>query len=302
MGLLQALAVTQGAPAVAAMDSYTAATFNMQNQDRWDGHWTGAGGDLEASLLNTTDAPQVMALQELGSTVPCSANPQQLITLGRSLQSVKTDIKTEWTVTKCEQPFSKATNYDLIFLATRTGNATRNLGFVVDRSLVIPFDNNHVHVIGAAQNDQKKDVAGNPKPMLGIKLPNGTWFYSVHGANNSNDLGDTANRIDAAREDAGPNDWTVLGDFNRTATSWTAADLGGAHVVDSDAATFKAPRPEPDDGRGKNLDYAISSSKPVGYQAYRLDNLYSDHHAVWFGPDCDPAQPVARSTAARGKA
>ncbi|MFD4393418.1 glycosyl hydrolase family 18 protein [Kitasatospora sp. NPDC058478] len=275
----------------------------MKNENRWDGSWTGGGGNLEADLLNTTDAPQVMALQELGSTVPCPANPQQFVTLGRDLQGVNTDVKTQWTVTKCEKPFTEATNYDLIFLATRNGNATRNLGFVVDRGLPIPFDVNNVHVIGQAFNDQDKEVPGNPKPMLGIRLPDGTWFYSVHGANTSNDRNDTGNRIAAAREDASPNSWTVLGDFNRTATSWTPADLGGAHVVHSDGETYPAPRPDPDDGKGKNLDYAISSSLPPDeYQAYRLNTPYSDHHAVLFERDCAPAQPVARSAAARGKA
>ncbi|MEV8322304.1 glycosyl hydrolase family 18 protein [Kitasatospora sp. NPDC056731] len=285
------------------MDSYKAATFNMKNENRWDGSWKGGGGNLEADLLNTTDAPQVMALQELGSTVPCPANPQQFVTLGRDLQGVNTDVKTQWTVTKCEKPFTEATNYDLIFLATRNGNATRNLGFVVDRGLPIPFDVNNVHVIGQALNDQNNEVPGNPKPMLGIRLPDGTWFYSVHGANTSNDRNDTGNRIAAAREDASPDSWTVLGDFNRTATSWTPADLGGAHVVHSDGETYPAPRPDPDDGKGKNLDYAISSSLlPDEYQAYRLNTPYSDHHAVLFERDCAPAQPVARSTAARGKA
>ncbi|MFJ2809300.1 hypothetical protein ACIO9K_24740, partial [Kitasatospora sp. NPDC087271] len=305
VGLLQALAVTQGAPAVAAMDSYKAATFNMQNQDRWDRDRDGepGGGNLEANLLNTNDAPDVVALQEVGSTVPCPANPQQFVTRGRSLEGIDTDIRTEWTVTKCEQPFAIARDYDLFFLPSRSGNATRNLGFVVRHSLAIPLDINNVHVIGPALNDQGVEVANNPKPMLGIRLPDGTWFYSVHGSNAVNDRNDTANRIAAAKADARLNSWTVLGDFNRTAASWVGSpDLGTAHVVDSDGATYPAPRPDPDNGSGKNLDYAISSSLPVGYTGFRLTNLYSDHHAVLFEPYCDPAQPVARSIATRGKA
>ncbi|MGA5824036.1 glycosyl hydrolase family 18 protein [Kitasatospora sp. NPDC094028] len=301
VGLLQALAVTQGAPAVAAMDTYTAATFNMRNQDRWDGTSDGQGGNLEADLLNTKDAPDVVALQELGSRVPCGT-PQLLNTQASYLPTVDTDETAQWTVAKCEKPFVQAKDYDLFFLATQNGTATRNLGFVVKRSLNVPFNVNNVHVIGPAVNVRGADA---PKPMLGIRLGGNTWFYSVHGANNSNDVGDTNNRIAAARADAGTDSWTVLGDFNRIARSWTPADLGGAHLVDSDAETYPAPRPDPDDGSGKNLDYAISSAQPpADYLGYRLDKPYSDHHAVWFGvEDCGGSQPVPRSIAAtHGKA
>ncbi|WP_180357385.1 glycosyl hydrolase family 18 protein [Streptomyces sp. TLI_146] len=202
-------------------------------------------------------------------------------------------------MTKCLQPFTLATNYDLFFLNIRNGNQTRNVGFAVKRNqngVSVPLNRDNVHVIGAAVTDRGAPIGDSPKPMLGIRMGDGTWFYSVHGANNQNDLGDTANRLAAAREDAGNNSWTILGDFNRRAESWTPADLGGAHLLHSGQLTHKAPLPTLPDG--KNLDYAISSAAPpAGYAAWRLEDLYSDHHAVWFGRynGCGNENTVSRS-------
>lgn len=170
VGLLQALAVTQGAPAVAAMDSYTAATFNMRNQDRWDGTWGGGGGNLEADLLHTEDAPDVVALQELGSQVPC-VNPQELNTRGRNLLLSDTDIQTEWTVSKCEQPFRHARNYDLFFLASRTANATRNLGFVVKHSLAVPLDINERPYIQVDRGPSRRSGAATSSGRTAARRP-----------------------------------------------------------------------------------------------------------------------------------
>lgn len=63
----------------------------------------------------------------------------------------------------------------------------------------VPLDDGNVHVIGRATDG---DGYTAPKPMLGIRLGDDTWFQSVHGANNTNNRGDTLNRIEAAREDA----------------------------------------------------------------------------------------------------
>lgn len=291
--LLQVLALAQGSPAAAAVENYTAATFNMQNQDRWDARWTKGGGNLEATLLLSEYAPQVVALQEMKSTAPCdpARQEEQLI---RAQTLAGTETPRDWRVTKCTTPFTVATGYDLFFLAIENGNATRNIGFVVDHALNIPLDDASVHVIGRAVDAVGNPIGDAPKPMLGLKLGGDTWFYSVHGANNTNDRGDTANRIDAARTDAGGLSWTVLGDFNRRAGSWRAGDLRGTeHVVAPDVHTYPvAPAPE------KTLDYAITSDTSPAYEAWRLNDLHSDHHAVWFGPACAPTVTTTTARAA----
>ncbi|WP_051855193.1 glycosyl hydrolase family 18 protein [Streptomyces sp. NRRL B-1347] len=296
--LLGALAVTQAPPALAAMHTYKAATFNMQNGNRWDGTVTNAGGNLEADLLDTSDAPDVVALQELGSWAPCVDSRSETRQV-RSGRLAGTEDPRYWEVTECSDPFVKARGYDLFFLGIENGNSTRNLGFVVKSELDVSLAND-VHVIGRAVDGNGDLVPGNPKPMLGIKVGGDTWFYSVHGANNTDDRGDTANRIAAARADAGLISWTVLGDFNRRAETWGRADLNGAHVVDSGTATYKAPLPTLP--TGKNLDYAITSAAPPAtYVGVRVNNLYSDHHAVLFETRCRNRNTVARSTT-RGEA
>ncbi|MFI1177269.1 glycosyl hydrolase family 18 protein [Streptomyces melanogenes] len=290
--LLQALVAAQGPPALAAVQDYTAATFNMMNQDRWDHDLQGAVGNLEDDLLLDSQ-PDVVAVQEVSSSVPCGASQT------RDFQNravTGTEPPETWKVTKCVTPFTDA-DYDLFFLATGSGGATRNLAFVVKHAYAVPLDDNNVHVIGRA-TDGRYDT---PKPMLGIRLGGDTWFYSVHGANNRNNRGDTVNRIEAAREDAGAagtDKWAVLGDFNRDADSWGVGELDGAGVLDPGAHTYHAPPDNPT----RTLDYAIVHPAPLnGYRAVRNDILYSDHYSVKFGPACNAAPVVARS-ATRGEA
>ncbi|MGW7412135.1 glycosyl hydrolase family 18 protein [Streptomyces sp. NPDC054863] len=308
--LLQVLVLSQGPPAVAAMHTYKAVTFNMQNGDRWDEHWRFNGGNLETHIL-LAENPDIVALQEMGSRAPCGSNFVEKKIVSERIDD--TEAPVAWTVFKCISPFAVAKGYDLFFLAIDNGNATRNLGFVVRSG--VPFDDatlhDNVRVIGRAMDDNGVLVSGNPKPMLGIKLGDGTWFYTVHGANNGHtngDPGDTVNRIAAARENAGTNSWAVLGDFNKPKEDWTPADLGGAHVLDSDGNTSEAPLPDPDapgppvpdPPKAKNLDYAITSAAPPGdYNGIRLQNVFSDHHAVSFEtlPACADGNTVARSTA-----
>ncbi|GGV32814.1 glycosyl hydrolase family 18 protein [Streptomyces spectabilis] len=304
--LLGALTVTQAPPAVAAMHSYKAVTFNMLNGNRWD-ESSPVGkdpkvkgkGNLETDIL-LAEEPDVVALQEIGSYAPCRANAVTRQVESEELDDTEPPI--DWEVTKCEAPFEVADDYDLFYLTIGSGNATRNLGLVVRED--VPFDDNdndNVHVIGRADDGNQYD---SPKPMLGIKLGGDTWFYTVHGANNDHtrrDQGDTVNRIRAAKADAGNDSWTVLGDFNKKATAWTAAELGGAHVVDSEAATHEAPLPTL--AHGKNLDYAISSTAPpADYGGVRLDDVYSDHHAVSFETFCTAGNVVPRSTTTLAKA
>ncbi|QCX76905.1 Chitodextrinase precursor [Streptomyces sp. YIM 121038] len=299
--LLQVLAVAQGTPAAAAMHTYKAATFNMANGNRWDegSKFDKGKGNLETDVL-LAEEPDIVALQEMGSNAPCKPNEHET----RQVTSERlddTEEPTDWTVTKCDSPFDVA-KYDLFFLVIGNGNLTRNLGFLVKEDEGVPFDDKNVHVIGRADDGNRYD---SPKPMLGIKLGN-TWFYTMHGANNDHnrprDQGDTVNRIRAAREDAGTNSWTVLGDFNKKAEAWTDPELDGARVVDSEAATYAAPvkqgDPLPTLATGKNLDYAISSTKPpANYGGVRLDDVYSDHHAVLFETFCPAGNVVPRSTA-----
>ncbi|MFC0601063.1 glycosyl hydrolase family 18 protein [Streptomyces palmae] len=299
--LLQTLALARAAPAAAAVEAYTAATFNMQNGDRWDGTSGGNGGNLEADLLDTDDAPDVVALQEMGSRAPCGDDFETRQVTSQRLPD--TEAPRGWSVTKCDAPFEVADDYDLFFLSIENGNATRNMGFVVRDD--VPFDDDNVHVIGRAVDAGGNLVDGIPKPMLGIRLGGDTWFYTVHGANNANNQGDTVNRVTAAREDAeaaGDDSWSVLGDFNRDAATWSKQeldDLDEAAVVAPDVSTYPAPPSTP----VRTLDYAIVHPKPPAeYEAWRLDRPHSDHHAVWFGPACAAGgQPVARS-ATRGTA
>ncbi|QIB47790.1 hypothetical protein [Streptomyces aureoverticillatus] len=64
--LLQALVVAQGPPATAAMDTYTAVTFNLRKQNRWDEGGLATGGNMETDVLLAGE-PDIVALQELGS-------------------------------------------------------------------------------------------------------------------------------------------------------------------------------------------------------------------------------------------
>ncbi|MFD0396666.1 RICIN domain-containing protein [Kitasatospora sp. NPDC127121] len=150
-------------------------------------------------------------------------------------------------------------------------------------------------------------MADDAKPILGVKLADGTWYYSMHATNRATGFQER-NNVPAAIQAVtatGDANWALMGDFNREPGSLSMAQVygDGRRLVSSGMMTYPMKLPT------SEFDYMIARGLPADHQytARRLSYVEeSDHYPVMFSKDplrrkdetCRPIPPIRPRAAA----
>ncbi|MFJ8389454.1 endonuclease/exonuclease/phosphatase family protein [Streptomyces sp. NPDC094438] len=281
--------------AQAQADRHRAGTFNMQGApDRW-----------QQGVYAAAKQVEVLALQEVPDAVPPDAeladgaHVKQRTTLAHGF----TVERYRWVNCRPPLPGQLLRSPCIIYKVRTPKRQNRSLAIVVNQ----PTDSvEAVQVIPPQPVVAGGTVDNAAKPALGIKLADGTWFYSLHAQNRPsrtsqrNDVPNLISKISAA---AGSSHWAAMGDFNRTPDSLEsllASDYPDAKLVRSGHFTYPVKGPKDE------FDYMITSGVADNqYTGFRLTYLdASDHYPVGFwvsaAPDgheflCDPIDDILRA-------
>ncbi|MEU5001682.1 hypothetical protein [Streptomyces sp. NPDC021622] len=266
-------------PARAQADRHRAGTFNMQGaQDRW-----------QQGVFPAAKQVEVLALQEVPDAMPPDAELADGVYVNRltPLAHGFTVERYRWDV-GCRTPLPGPPQRStcVIYKVRSLTRQNRSLAVIVNQ----PADGvRAVQVIPPQPLVPGGTVDTRAKPALGIRLADGTWFYSLHamnrqGSSQRNDVPSLISKISAA---AGSSDWAAMGDFNRTPDSLLASDYPDAEIVRSELPTY------PVKGPASEFDYMIAKGLTDNqYTGFRLTYLdASDHYPVGFWPSAAPPTP-----------
>ncbi|MBP2056354.1 hypothetical protein J2Z21_009372 [Streptomyces griseochromogenes] len=281
--------------AQAQTDRHRAGTFNMQGApDRW-----------QQGVYVAAKQVEVLALQE----VPDAAPPDAELAAGAYV-AARTPLAHGFTVDRyrwvnCRPPVAGQPQRKpcIIYKVRSLTRKNRSLAIVVNQ----PTDSvRAVQVIPPQPVVPGGPVDSSAKPALGIKLTDGTWFYSLHAqnrpsrTNQRNDAPNLISKISSVSEDH----WAVMGDFNRTPDSLEpiiSSDYPDTKIVRSGHFTYPVKGPKDE------FDYMVARGLADNqYAGFRLTYLdASDHFPIgfWASPasgghdfPCDPIDEILRAS------
>lgn len=257
--------VGRGAAASRQVELRRSATYNMHYQShRW-----------QYGVFPLAKQAEILALQEVPDGPIPDAVPADGMQVGAVTRSNNFTVnRYRWV--NCRPPNLQS---PCIIYRVTTHRVNRSIAIVVNQP-----DDNVVDVNVIPPQAQAEDA----KPTLGIKLSDGTWFYSVHARNRSGvtEANDAPDLVGAIARESGDH-WAALGDFNRTPEAWTRSQLPrGGFIVRTGLPTHPVPAPRTE------LDYMIAKglSSTISYRAHRLTYVDgSDHYPVgfWYSPSSD---------------
>ncbi|WP_406505461.1 hypothetical protein [Streptomyces sp. NBC_00212] len=249
-------------------------------QDRW-----------QQGVYAAAKQVEVLALQEVPDAMPPDAEladgayVKQCTTLAHGF----TVERYRWA--DCRPPLpGPPQRSTCIIYKVKTQRRNRSLAIVVNQ----PADSVRAVQIIPPQPVRPGDtVADAAKPALGVRLADGTWFYTLHAQNRpsrTDQRNDVPSLIGKISADAGSSDWAAMGDFNRTPDSLEpllASDYPDAKIVRSDLSTYPVKGPKDE------FDYMITSGVTDNqYTGFRLTYLdASDHYPVGFWTSTAPPAP-----------
>jgi hypothetical protein len=267
------------------VEQHRSATYNMRYQsNRW-----------LSGVFPVAKQAEILALQEAPDSDPPDAQLTDGAQVKRETAFADGSVVQRYQWVNCRPPDPRS---PCIIYRLKTPRRNRSIALVVNQ----PGDSvTNVNVIPPQSGDD------DAKPALGIRLSDGTWFYSVHARNRANRINQTNDAPNLMRAIAGVagDHWAALGDFNRTPDSWAAPDAlsdvsRGLSFARSGIATYPvgAPRDE--------LDYMVVKglsgfAKYTGHRLTYVDG--SDHYPVgfWTSPllggeyRCDPGDAQLRA-------
>lgn len=239
------------------VNAHRAATFNTHATALW-----------QSSVYDLTRQAEVVALQEVRDTPPPDAEPQDGARVRRET------VRNGYTVQRLRWTACPARETCAIYLL-RTHRQNRSL------AIVIRQDGDLVDDVDVIPPRGGQLVPADAKPALGVKLSDGTWFYSVHARNRTgaSQANDAPALVREVARTSGAH-WAALGDFNRTPASMVPeVTADQAEVVSSGNPTF------PRYGPTSELDYMVAKGIPTprAYSGFRLTfTQTSDHFPVGF--------------------
>jgi hypothetical protein len=237
----------------AGLQDYSAVTYNSQ----------GAKWSDVVSLVPNYD---VVAVQEAG------AQPNMW---GKATSVAKKQCNDESGHTTHLEVFEYHWSYDtggktayVYFLESDAFGSRVNVAFIVKQK------SSSTTILCPARDNTKKGVTG--RPILGITMPNGTTYYTMHaGSYGDNHYNDADNIVKEVTDSASTSGcWAILGDFNRDPKK---LNVSSDRLVNSGMATHMGDA-------GGELDYMVVPNKKCkgDLSAAVLNGKGSDHAPVAF--------------------
>ncbi|MCQ6555010.1 proprotein convertase P-domain-containing protein [Streptomyces sp. C10-9-1] len=247
----------------ASPGNHRPATWNMQGaSSSSDSKWTTTVSRLLTGGHNYR-SHDVVALQEAG---PRSSLPGAVLRAG--------------TITNVN---GRQATYDYEVRRWRVGSASRGRDVFITWLNTDPTGNrNNVAIVTyedpgtpptVVAARQANNTSWGMRPALGVRLSDGSWFYSFHASSNGdNRSNDAQNMLFEVSSRGGQ--WAVLGDFNRNPVNLFTIPAG-SQIYRSYQGTQQG---------GGELDYMVSNdrSNMIGWNGRRLNGASSDHYPVEF--------------------
>ncbi|MBT2472918.1 hypothetical protein J7E97_34985 [Streptomyces sp. ISL-66] len=284
----------QPAPAVAAVNDYRFATWNMQGAgggSKWTEDILGmlddrSGGGPRNAVVSLQEAGNLPADSSINPIVDHTVTAEYTDFSDRTLPVQNT---INYTVRQYNFGSASRPTHTLFWMQTDTGGTATNPGRV---NMAIIVRNSAVSGTVTPLVVQPDTMNGNgqagsgtlPRPMIGVRIGNDS-FYSVHGFSGNGNDRDNAIRAVMDRGSVSGGDWAVAGDFNYNLMGANAAgqrntwNPPGGHLRRSGDVTH----PGTGGSQDSELDYAVTSTPPApGTTTQRMAVLGSDHFGVQF--------------------
>jgi hypothetical protein len=227
-----------GSGALAAtLDGYTALTYNSQG-DKW-------GTDM----LPLSKKYQIVAVQEVGN------RPDKV--LGTPKEGPKVSCSdalgtTDYQVLEYTWKNQRDNTHSYVYFLDSHRQRV-NTAFVLQDQLK-DFEKNTTIVCPQPDNTRNEKVG---RPILGITMPNGALYFTMHagsyGNNKYNDADNILNAVSGLFKKNDKKCWAILGDFNREPTQLT-------HVSKDQWVNSNEPT-TPFSDAPRELDYMIARDK-----------------------------------------
>jgi len=247
------------------IEDYSAVTYNMQGSrtNAKDGaRWT---TDV-TPLVN--DGYDIIAVQEAGQPGGAFGNPEEIASR------------------QCDDGATyKVTKYDW-----KSGQHQRHVYFLQNsQQMNVAFISKEAALPGKMRSDRGIAIIcpqhdnttrmETVRPILGIRMPNGSVFWTMHaGSYGKNHYNDADNIVSAVAKNGG--DWAILGDFNRDPVQWKK------YLEANNALTFGFVHSGKATHISKSeLDFMVVPGSGISsnYKAEVANGKGSDHFPVRFG-------------------
>ncbi|KUM89738.1 hypothetical protein AQI88_39445 [Streptomyces cellostaticus] len=263
----------------------------------------GAPDRWQQGVYTAAKQVEVLALQEVPDAVPPDAELADGAYVSRQTTLAHGFTVERYRWVNCRPPLPGQLHRSpcIIYKVKTPTRRNRSLAIVVNQ----PTDSvRAVQVIPPQPVLPGGPVDSAAKPALGIRLTDGTWFYTLHAQNRPSRVSqrnDVPSLISKISADAGSH-WAAMGDFNRTPDSLgpLLADYPDLKIVRSGHFTYPVKNPKDE------FDYMIANGATDNqYTGFRLTYLdASDHYPVGFWTSaaadgheflCDPIDAILRA-------
>lgn len=269
------IVLTTATTSHAAPGHHRPATWNMQGaSSSSDSKWTTTVARL-ATGGNNYLPHDVVALQEAGprSSLPGTVVRTGNITVNGRQATYQYEVR-RWRVGSA----SRGRDVYITWLNTDPTGNRNNVAIVTHEDPGTPT---------AVAASQANNNTWGMRPALGVRLADGSRFWSFHASSNGdNRSNDAQNMLVEIQSASSPGMWAVLGDFNRRPDNLTVPP--GSQIYSSGQGTQQG---------GGELDYMVSNDRQNmnGWTGRRLNGAGSDHYPLEFSFRASSGQGTLQS-------
>ncbi|WP_240124499.1 proprotein convertase P-domain-containing protein [Streptomyces sp. MUM 136J] len=244
----------------ASPGNHRPATWNMQGaSSSTDSKWTTTVTRLLTGGYNYLPH-DVLALQEAGprSSLPGTVVYASTLTVNGRQATYDYEVR-RWQV-------GSSTRGRTVYITWLNTDPTGN------RNNVAIVTDDYPQSFEAVAARQANNTSWGMRPALGVRLTDGSWFYSFHASSNGDNRSNDAQNMLVEVSSRG-GQWAVLGDFNRNPANITVPP--GSQIYRSGMGTQQG---------GGELDYMVSNDgqNMQGWTGRRMNGAGSDHFPVEF--------------------